>query len=72
MIENAADRQMAHLRTFRTGKRAALSQRLLNEVAAAKLWLLRTEKKAAYDVQLRRTLLVAARPSRLASPSPAR
>ena len=36
VIENAADQRMAHLRTFQTGKHAAESQRLLNEVAAAK------------------------------------
>ncbi|MGA2621400.1 MAG: protein kinase [Thermoguttaceae bacterium] len=61
-IQNAADRQMAHLRTFQSGKRAALSQRLLNELAAAKLCLLKAEKKAAYDEQLRRRLVAAAPP----------
>ena len=59
VIQNAADRQMAHLRTFQTGKRAALSQRLLGEVATAKLCLLKAEKKAAYDEQLRRTVVAA-------------
>ena len=51
-IQNAADRQMAHLRTFQAGKHAALSQKLLNEVAAAKVCLLVPEKKAAYDAAL--------------------
>jgi hypothetical protein len=53
VIEHAADRQMAHLRTFQVGPHAGLSQKLLNEVAAAKLCLLRAEKKAAYDNFLR-------------------
>ncbi len=55
-IEHAADRQMAHLRTLQTGKHPALSQRLLNEVATARVCLLNTEKKAAYDRQLRETM----------------
>jgi len=55
-IEHAADRQMAHLRTLQTGKHAELSQRLLNEVASAKVCLLHAEKKAAYDAALREQL----------------
>ncbi|MBN1911996.1 MAG: hypothetical protein JW818_19900 [Pirellulales bacterium] len=54
VIENAADRQMAHLRTFQTGRHSEASQRLLNEVAAAKLCLLDPMKKIAYDEALRR------------------
>ncbi|MEA1950961.1 MAG: hypothetical protein U9N87_06220, partial [Planctomycetota bacterium] len=53
VIENAADRQMAHLKTFQTGPRSADSQRLLNEVAAARVCLLSPDKKEAYDQQLR-------------------
>jgi hypothetical protein len=49
VIQNTADRQMAHLRSFQSGPRAAQSQKLLNEVAAAKLCLLSPDKKAAYD-----------------------
>jgi uncharacterized protein YegL len=52
VIENAADRQMAHLRTFQTGQHSALAQNLLNEVAAAKVCLLNLAKKAAYDQHL--------------------
>ena len=55
-IQNAADRQMTHLRTFQTGERAEFSQRLLNEVAAAKVCLLNPSKKAAYDAQLKARL----------------
>ncbi len=53
VIQNAADRQMVHLRTFQAGPRAALSQKLLNEVSAARVCLLSAEKKNAYDQQLR-------------------
>ena len=53
VIDNAADRQMAHLRTIQTGKHADLSQRLLNELAAARVSLLDPKKRAAYDQQLR-------------------
>ena len=55
-IEHAADQRMAHLRTMQGGKRAALSQKLLNEVANARVCLLNAEKKAAYDRQLRYTI----------------
>ena len=54
VISNASDRQMLLLRTFQTGGHSALSQRLLNEVAAAKICLLNPDKKAAYDEQLHR------------------
>src|SRR5690606_5764363 len=52
VIEAAADRQMTFLRTFQTGKHAALSQRLLNEVAQARVCLLNAQKKAEYDRSL--------------------
>ena len=55
VIASAADRQMGHLRTFQSGKNSTLSQRILNEVAAAKLCLLNSAKKAVYDEQLRRS-----------------
>jgi hypothetical protein len=55
---------MAHLRTFQSGKHSALSQRLLNEVAAAKVLLLNSAKKAAYDEKLRSSL---ARPAPMAA-----
>ena len=56
VISHAADRQMAHLRTFQTSGRAAVSQELLNEVTAAKICLLNVKKKAAYDQALRAQL----------------
>ena len=56
VIEAAADRQMGHLRTYQTGEHSALSQKLLNEVAAARVCLLNPEKKAEYDAALRKQL----------------
>src|SRR5208282_5780086 len=56
VIESAADRQMAHVRTYQSGRHADDSQRLLNELAAARVCLLNPEKKAAYDAQLRAKL----------------
>ncbi|HEV3006534.1 MAG TPA: hypothetical protein VGX78_18840, partial [Pirellulales bacterium] len=53
VIEQAADRQMAHVQTHKTGPHSALSQKLLNELSAAKLCLLKRQEKAAYDAQLR-------------------
>jgi hypothetical protein len=53
VIANAADRQTLHLRTFQLGEQSELSERLLNEVAAARVTLLDLAKKARYDEQLR-------------------
>jgi hypothetical protein len=44
---------MAHLRTYQLGPNSELSQRLLNEVATAKLCLLDPMRKAEYDQSLR-------------------
>ena len=52
-IANAADQRMAHVRTFQSGQHSALSQNLLNELAAAKVCLLNAARKAAYDEKLR-------------------
>ena len=52
VIASAADKQMAHLRTFQTGKHSDLSQNLLNEVAAAKMCLLNYKRKFEYDRRL--------------------
>ena len=53
VIAVAADRQMAHVRTFQAGQNGAASQRLLNELAAARVALLKPDTKAVYDEQLR-------------------
>jgi hypothetical protein len=65
VIENAADRQMMHLRGFQAGARGADSQRLLNEVAVARIRLLDALQKATYDEQLRQ--LLAPRPAMMAA-----
>lgn len=54
VIANAADRQMAHVKTFQSGQFAELSQRLLNELAAAQVCLLNPAQKQAYDQRLKR------------------
>lgn len=53
VVEAAADRQMAHVRSFQAGRHSAASQKLLNELSAARVCLLDPQKKAAYDRQLR-------------------
>jgi hypothetical protein len=53
IISEAADRQMGHIRTHQSGKFSEISQRLLNELARAKVCLLNPTKKAAYDSHLR-------------------
>ncbi|MHB8899162.1 MAG: NPCBM/NEW2 domain-containing protein [Thermoguttaceae bacterium] len=71
VIDNAASQRMAHLRSFQSGSHAAQSQKLLNELAAARVCLLNLGKKAAYDERLRLdtsppvvALVSPARPSR--------
>ena len=54
VIENAANRQMAHVRTFQTGKHSKASQQILNELSAAKRCLLVPGKKADYDAQFKK------------------
>ena len=53
VIDHASDRQMAHVRTFQSGRHQALSQQILNELANARLCLLNAARKAEYDEQLR-------------------
>lgn len=53
VIAHAADQRMAHLRGFQTGPHTADSQRLLNEVAAARLTLMDARRRAGYDALLR-------------------
>ncbi len=59
IISNAADRLMAHVRTFQNGPHSSVSQTLLNELAAARHTLLEPAKKSAYDQALRDQLLMA-------------
>jgi hypothetical protein len=53
VIASAADQRMAHVKSFQTGTHSTISQRVLNELAAARLCLLNPKAKAEYDRQLR-------------------
>ena len=53
VIEAAAERQMIYLHQIAAGPHLADSQRLLNELAAARVCLLNEETKAAYDAEMR-------------------
>lgn len=52
VIEAAADRQMTYIRQCATGPYVKESQKILNELAAARLCLLHATKKADYDRDL--------------------
>lgn len=54
VISHAADQRMTHIRTFQNGPQAPASQRILNELSAAKLRLLDPVKRQEYDAELRR------------------
>ena len=56
VITTAADGRMALVKKFQSGQYSAVSQRLLNEIAAARIGLLNPEKKAQYDEALREKL----------------
>lgn len=56
VIDAAAEQRMTLLRSRQTGRHAALSQQLLNELAAARACLLDADKRRAYDEQLQRKL----------------
>ena len=49
VISTAADRQMAHVRRYQNGPHSATSQKVLNELAVAKLCLLDAAQKSKYD-----------------------
>ncbi|MGA2798298.1 MAG: LamG domain-containing protein [Thermoguttaceae bacterium] len=61
VIDAAANRQMAYVQQRATGEHIAESQKLLNELSAARLCLLDKKKKAAYDLQLKVNLKQQAR-----------
>lgn len=56
VIRNAADRQRAHVKRLGINQYEKRGQDLLNEIEAAKICLLRPEKRIAYDAQLRISL----------------
>jgi formylglycine-generating enzyme required for sulfatase activity len=53
VIRDAAERQMAHVRGYQLGQYSELSQKILNELGAAKGCLSDPADKAEYDRQLR-------------------
>lgn len=71
VIRDAAERQMGHVRLYALGKHSDLSQRLLNELGAARACLLDRAKKAEYDRRLRQAQPENARPSTDACVKPA-
>jgi hypothetical protein len=70
VIDHAADRQMAHLRSFSAGERAGIAQKLLNEVSAARVCLLDAAKRAEYDARLNAALAPAQAPVTLPAMPP--
>ena len=70
VIDNMADQRMTHLRTFQSGKNSKHSQKLLNEVAAARLCLLGKTTKQEYDRRLRAELSASPPVSQVSQPSP--
>ncbi len=62
VIEAAADRQMTYVRQCATGPYMKESQKLLNELAAARICLLNPAKKKAYDAELKPRLAPAKPP----------
>lgn len=59
VVEAAADKQFAYLKGCASGPHVALSQKLLNEISAARLCLLNPAKKAAYDASLKADFVLA-------------
>lgn len=60
VIDSAANQRMSYLQDMATGPYIDDSQRILNEISAARLCLLNVQRKADYDNQLRKKLTPAA------------
>lgn len=67
VITAAADRRMAMIRSYQTGPRGRFTQPLLNEIAGAKLCLINSPSRTAYDAMLE-GLTMATAPPPLAPP----
>ena len=52
VISNAADRQMKHVKSFQNGPHFHYSQKLLNELSAARICLLNSSSKRPYDQEI--------------------
>lgn len=80
VIDAAANQRMGFIQSCAHGPHIALTQKLLNEIATARVCLLNPESRAAYDEQLRQRLQPAepapvsrpAKPKRKAPAEPAR
>ena len=68
VIDAAADRQMSYLQDISQAAEAEQAQKLLDEIAEARICLLNAEKKAAYDKRLREQLAALDAGQRLRSP----
>lgn len=66
IIAAAADQRMLHVRTFQTGPRAIYTQKLLNELSAARICLLNPGAKASYDQVLEAVFFTSAAPPQYA------
>jgi len=53
VIRDAAEQRIRHVRSYQLGQHRRLSQKILNELAAAKACLLDNARKAEYDRKLR-------------------
>lgn len=53
VILNSSERQMAHVKAQAGGRNLAICQRLLSELSLARICLLDSKRKAAYDIELR-------------------
>ena len=71
IIASAADRQMAHIRSFQNGPDAAVSQKLLNQLATARACLLNEQKKFGYDQGLKAGIQAAQAPTPAPQPATA-
>ncbi|HZN34149.1 MAG TPA: hypothetical protein VFB80_10030, partial [Pirellulaceae bacterium] len=72
-IARAADERMALVRSYQVGPRGAYTQRLLNELSAARICLLTPASKAQYDAALGQRMRAepqADAPPRLPPPAP--
>ena len=56
IIAGAADRQIAHVKTFQNGPQGNIAQDVLNRLANARLTLLKPESKSAYDHKLKQKI----------------
>ncbi len=70
VIDAAANRLMSYLQDLASGEHAEDSQKLLNEIAAARLCLLAADEKAGYDGALK-TLGIGVTPAPPVAPPPA-